>query len=570
MLIFAPMKTQIKKAAVAIAILCGTGLSAQTIQDAIRYTENEQYDKAKAAFKTLLAKEPTNGDIYFYFGDLLLKDEETQDSAKIIFQKGVDINATNPLVHVGLGRYYMYTGNMELGQKELGYAKSLLITQAGKKGTDLAIPRQVTVNLEIAETYIWAMSPNPDEAIAICNAAEKLDAKAPSAEIYLVRGDAKLRKDPVNASPAIEDYNKAAKADPKSCRAYVRIGAVYAGGKNMNSAIGYYNLASKTDASFAPAYRLCGEAQYLIGKFDSAAYNFEKYLSLNDDCHARYRYTAFLYLGEGYDKAIVQGRKTIACDSSIVVLYRIVGNSYIKKANPSADSAMLFFNLFFKKQKQFSRPALVVDDYLGRAKAYSLLKQDSLAVIDIENALKLDTSRKDLYFDLGGKYFSMKKYDKAAYYYKKKIDINPAKSSVSDWNAYGVTLLRLKDFKGADSAFIKLLAMDSLSTYGWVGRGRANAGLDPDGTKGLARPYYEKFYSLASVDKEKNKKDLITASLYLASYHLVNKNYACSKAYYQYVKELEPNNEKAKNGLELAEIKAATAADITTCNAIKK
>lgn len=571
------MKTQIKIALAGLLMIAGFGMKAQTLQDAIRFTESEQYAKANSVFLKLVAAEPTNGDNYFYFGDLLLK-QEKNDSALIVFKKGLEINATNPLVHVGMARYYMYTGNTAEGQKSMTYAKSLLSTQAGKKGTDLPVSRQVTIYLEMAETYTWAAEPNPDAAIELCNTAEKLDTKNPVAEIYLVRGDAKYRKTPGDGSPAIADYNIAFSRNAKSCLAHLRIGQVYKNGKNMNSAIGYFNLAIKTDPAYAPAYRECGEALYLSADFDSAAINYAKYLSLNNDCYARYRYSAFLYKSNSFLKAIAEGKQALACDSSISVMYRIVGNSYSGVAKDSAktksaalyaDSAVYYYNLFFRKQKQYGRPALSADDWVNRGRAYSMMKKDSLAVVDLEDAMRFDTTRKDLYFELGGKYFVLKKYDKAAYYYKKKIDANPAKAEISDWNAYGLALIRMKDFAKADSAYMKVIAIDSLSPYGWVGRGRANAGLDPDGSKGLAKPYYEKHIektkALPEKDQAVHKKDLVTSYLYMASYYLVAKNYACAKAYYLAVKELEPNNEKAKNGLEDKNISAATAADLGTC-----
>ena len=575
------MKTQIKFAAACLFLLVSAGAYAQTLQEAIRFTESEQYAKANAAFKKLIVAEPTNGDNFFYFGDLLLK-QENNDSALLMFKKGIEINATNPLVHVGLARYYMYTGSTAEGQKELTYAKSLLSTQAGKKGTDLPVARQVTIYLEMAETYIWAAEPNADAAIELCNTAEKLDTKNPSAEIYLVRGDAKYKKNQSDASPAIADYNLAYKRDPKSCQAHLRIGQIYAAGKNMKAAIGFFNLAIKTDPTFAPAYRNCGEALYMSADFDSAAINYEQYLKLNNDCYARYRYAGFLYKSNNFLKSIEQGKQNLACDPNNVVMYRIMGNNYngiakdsakSKSAAMYADTALVYYAQFFEKQKVAGRPKLFIDDYLNRAKAYSAVKKDSLAILDLESAIAFDTTRKDLYFELAGKYFVMKKYDKAAYYYKKKIDSNPAKQEISDWNAYGLSLLRMKEFVKADSAFIKVIALDSLSPYGWSGRGKANAGLDPDGSKGLARPFYMKHIELVNAlpekDRPTHKRDLITSNLYFASYYLVRKNYACSKAYYLAVKDLDPKNETAKNGLEDKTIAAATAADISTCKGDK-
>ena len=130
------MKTHIKTVTAFFAILISANAFAQTLAQAKKYTDNEQYEKARGVFKLLIAKEPTNGDNYFYFGDLMLK-MENLDSAKVLFQKGVDINATNALTHVGLARYYMYTGDAVKGQQEIAYAKNLVLVQAGKKGLDI-------------------------------------------------------------------------------------------------------------------------------------------------------------------------------------------------------------------------------------------------------------------------------------------------------------------------------------------------------------------------------------------------------------------------------------------------
>lgn len=556
------MKTQLKYAAASLALLLCAGASAQTLQDAIRLTENEQYDKANSMFLQLVAKEPTNGDVFFYFGDLKLK-EEDPDSAKVLFEKGYSINQTNPLVHVGLARYYMYTGNMTEGKKEMTTAMSVL--NPNGKNDKFPVARLVQVYLEMAENYIWASEPDPDAAINLTNVAEKLDPKNPSAEIFLIRGDALQKKDAVNASPAIDCYNKAAQRDPQSCRAYVRIGKIYASGKNMVAAIGFFNKAITIEPNFGPAYRNRGEAQYQIGKFDSAAISFRKYLELNNDCHSRYRYCAFLYKSGDYDNAVKEGQTVLGCDSSIVVVYRIIGRCYMDMKTPDPAKSISYFNLFFRKQKQYGKPAVIPEDYVYIGKAFAKNGQDSLAINNYKLALKADTSRKDSYFDIASAYFKMKKYDSAAYYYKRKIDLNPAKASISDWNAYGRSLFLLKDYPNADAAFIHVTTMDSLNPIGWYWRARCAAQQDPDIKTDNARILYEKYYSLAIADKEKNKKDLGVAAKYLGGYHMVKKNYGCSKAWFQFALDLDPANADLKKQLEEKELKGATASDLNTC-----
>ncbi|MBL7893191.1 MAG: hypothetical protein JNL63_11220, partial [Bacteroidia bacterium] len=46
-------------------IVCCSVLNAQTLTDAIRMTENEQFESANKVFENLVIAEPTNGN-YFY------------------------------------------------------------------------------------------------------------------------------------------------------------------------------------------------------------------------------------------------------------------------------------------------------------------------------------------------------------------------------------------------------------------------------------------------------------------------------------------------------------------------
>jgi tetratricopeptide (TPR) repeat protein len=469
----------------------------------------------------------------------------------------------------------MYTGRVEDGLRELSQADALITAQSGKKGT-LTPQKQAVILSELAETYTFAPAPNYDKAIDYTNRAEKLDGS--NADVFLTRGDALLAKDPVNATPAIEAYKKAAAVDPKSARANVRIGKVYMAGKNATEALTFYNLAIKIESNFAPAYAAKGEAWYQLGKFDSASANYAKYLALNPDCYAKYRYAAFLYKSGEFDKAIEQGDQVIGCDSNLViVIYRIMGRAYLEKKTPDYAKALVYFNLFLKKQAQFNKPKLLADDYVMRGRANAGLKNDSLAVADFRLALARDTTKKDVYFDLGNAYFKQKKYDSAAYWYKRKYDAESGSTlgvRITNLNAYAKALYMNKEYSRSDSAYTALIGLDSNLTYGWLGRAQANGKIDgPEGTKELARPYYERYFAIANADsvaQKKNSKDLVNASLYLASVHMRAKNYACAKTYYQLAAKLDDKNAAAKAGLEDKNIIAAVAAEPGTCTIPKK
>ena len=62
------------------AIIMNINARAQSIQDAIKFTENEQFETATKAFKSLLKGQPTNGEVYYYIGENYFKNEEKTNS----------------------------------------------------------------------------------------------------------------------------------------------------------------------------------------------------------------------------------------------------------------------------------------------------------------------------------------------------------------------------------------------------------------------------------------------------------------------------------------------------------
>ena len=89
-------------------------------------------------------------------------------------------------------------------------------------------------------------------------------------------------------------------------------------------------------------------------------------------------------------------------------------------------------------------------------------------------------------------------------------------------------------------------------------RARANSNLDPEATKGLAKPFYEKTVEicLAKNDPRYNPV-LIECYSYLGFYHLVAgeksksaSEYETSKGYWNKILKIEPGNSTALKALE--------------------
>lgn len=548
------MKTLINTA---ILLLVAGHIQAQTLQDAQKLTENERYSMATAAFKKLVQAEPNNGDYYFWYGENYLKSGYS-DSALIVYKQGDALNASNPLSKVGIGRYYAYTGKNTDATKYFQEAKMLMQTQA----KSIPAGKQAVIYLQIAEAWVNGPVKNLEEANNLLAAAEKLDAK--NADVHMLRGDV-FAQDVMNGAQAIASYKKAKALNPKLCQADNKIGILWTNAKNMVLAIEAFDSAIACDPTYAPAYRGKAEALYRQKNYKGGVENYEKYLNLNaGDPDALGRYGTFLYLIGEYEKAIEMISGAQQRDSSGVVLYRILAWCQFETAK--YDAALVSSDKFMAKAKAKGRPAILPDDYEYRGKIYSKLKKDSLGVIELNKAYEMDTTRKEVLYNMAVMSFSAKKYSDVVMYIQRKIKTSP-KATANDYNYLGRGYYGMNNYMAADSAFMKVTELSPTLVLGYVWRGKSNLQMDPNNKEGKARPHFEKVVELASADKVKYKKDLIEAygNLGLYHYNASAQNLGCAKAYMLAVIDLDPENANAKQVLGLENVKKATAAELGTC-----
>src|SRR5580693_8852649 len=80
----------------------GSSVFAQSLADAKKAIDAEQFQKAKSMLKNLVTTESAKDENYFYLGWVYIK-QDYPDSAKSVFQKGLNVNPNSALNHVGLG-----------------------------------------------------------------------------------------------------------------------------------------------------------------------------------------------------------------------------------------------------------------------------------------------------------------------------------------------------------------------------------------------------------------------------------------------------------------------------------
>src|SRR5579859_1441795 len=83
-------------------VFAGTSAFGQSLADAKKAIDAEQFQKAKSMLKNLVSTESTKDENYFYLGWVYIK-QDYPDSAKAVFMKGLGVNPNSALNEAGLG-----------------------------------------------------------------------------------------------------------------------------------------------------------------------------------------------------------------------------------------------------------------------------------------------------------------------------------------------------------------------------------------------------------------------------------------------------------------------------------
>jgi tetratricopeptide (TPR) repeat protein len=509
------------------ATLFSFSSSAQTLDKALRLTDNEQYDVAETEYLALLQKEPNNGTYWFYYGENFWK-WENPDSAKICYSKGLQVEPANTLNLVGIGKTLLEQN--KVAEAKQNFDKALMAT-----GIKLTLAQ-----MEVAEAYITSAK-NKDIPYALTLLQKAVAAEPKNPEVYILIGDAYTEQN--DGSTAAENYNKALDLDKTLVKAVVKKGILYKRSTNLEGAQAEFENAIKMDPMFAPAHRELGEIDFRLRKLDLAKDEYRKYLDLSKNTSsARLRYAYFLFKSGDYTGTLNEINQLKKMDPDNIQLLRLSAYTY-SEMNDSVKACQMIQKLFEKvEESQRSQ-----QDYLYYAKCLAKTGQDSMAVITMQKAYSMDSTNTDLLVDMGNLYMKMKKYAEAADMFQKRVDMGKGVSS-TDYINLAKAYSSSKQLVKADSALAKVNELLPTWSYGYLLRAQVNANIDSTSEKNLAKPYYEKYLEIVLPDTanfSKSKNGIVEAYRYLGYYYYKLNKIRETREYMNKILDIIPGDKQA-------------------------
>jgi len=559
------MKINTKVAAAVLGLVFfGAAAKAQSLDDARKAINAEQYQKAKSMLKNLTVTEANKDENYFYLGWVYLIQDEP-DSAKLWFNKGIAVNPKSALNFVGLGAVARLDKDANGMNTNFNTAVSFV-----KKDSKPYV--YIGKSYLLPQGGVTAISPaDANAAIAILRKDSTLNPKDP--EMFITLGNAYLSQ--LRNTEAYNSFTAALDADPKSAAAKVALGVISKYANNFDDAETNFKAAIAIDPNYGPAYREWAETDLRWGLADpkmaskkaEAVDHYKKYLSLTDmSVESQMRYADFLIYA--HDPADYQILQQVATDlsksaSTNLKVYRYL--AYSAYENKDYANGLKAMNTWMTKADP---KRIIPEDYLYLGHLQIATGADSLGMMNLTKAYQLDSTQTDVLAEIAKSLYTQKKYKEAGDEYALYISKDKRAPLTDLFNEGRSYYFAFQDqyfskatpkpvadtalLAKADTAFSRIqqkvtkpvadIALYRARLYDYKETDRNNI-------KGLAKPYYENFIAtvLAKGNPDaRTKTNLAEAYDYLGRYYeLVAKDDAKAAENYANALANDPTDKQA-------------------------
>jgi len=495
--------TQASNAVFSLSALLMAGMmSAQSVQDGLKYLDNNQFDKAKPVFESLIASNPS-ADNYYYLGYYYLNFYNPDiDKAVATFNKGLEADPKSNLNKIGLATVKLFNKD-----------------QAGAKADFDAIvkatrSKDANVLYRITDAYVlfkrYPESINPSQALAFGEKLLDLTRGKEKPEYYLVMGDASYLGDK-NAGNAITYYEKALELDTNKAKEYALIGNAWArtSSKNQPQAISNFDKAVAADPNYAPTYKYMTDNYITYQQFDKAFDSYQKYITLTDnsDPDSQLNLIRIALLSKDYDNTLnllSQKWNDISNPEKLKIkALALIEKNDIAGAKESIDE---YFNTVPADKLQGS-------DYgtLGRVYGVAVINAEPSAKQDLANKaienLQKAESLGDKNFDYPSLIASVRSAVAGQVNNPTAVadtsEITSLKQAVAansrdtnSWYQLAIAQYSNKDYTGSAQSWDKLISLIPDWPVSYVGKGMSLYALDNNDTVGSVGIAYQKYIDL--------------------------------------------------------------------------
>ncbi len=489
------------------AFIFGTAVFAQSLEDGKKFFISEKYHSAKNIFSQLAAANPSNAEAVYWLG---LTEIEMEDmaAAKDLYQKSLMANPNNPLLIVGMGHIELHEGKNQDARQRFETAISLT------QGKNVAVLNAIG--------YANADVKNGDVDYALDKLKQAVALKGmKDPDVYINLGDAYRKK--WDGGSAQLAYEGALSLNKNYARASYKIGKIYQtqGPSQEDIFMRYYNDAIQRDVSFAPVYFQLYNYFYKRDVNKSKIY-LEKFIQYADDDPINCYYQAsLLYASGDFQQSIIAADDCLKKhgNNAYPNLYGLKAFSYDKMGDSL--NAKNFFEQYFAKQ---TPEKLGPTDYATYAK--NLLKfpgNEVLAGTYIDKAVQLDSTESGkvaLLKSVAASYEAQKKYNDAAIWYKKILDIKKNPNNIDLYNV-GNNFSRGGDLKSSIDIFDQYIQKYPTESFGYYMNAKNYIKLDSTDATGKGLANYLKIVEMADSLKGKpGENDRLKNSLrYLIEFY---------------------------------------------------
>jgi len=380
------------------------------------------------------------------------------------------------------------------------------------------------------------------------------------AAAFILLGDIEAISD--NGGGAATQYEQAIYVDPKNPDAYYKYANVYRK-ISPSGAVAKLNELRQQRPDIA-VDALAGRIYYMSNEFDKALAAYDKADKNKMEERDLSDYAMSAFFKQKYDKALEVAKFGLSKNPRHAAFNRLAffNSTELKKY----EDALMYADALFNKSDsaKFS-----YYDYTYYGNALIGAKQPQKAIEMYELALKQEdmdnkAKRAGVVKQLSDAYRDMEDFPNAIKHYKdylasmEKPTANDLAALASLHMQHGATLKdneQAEAFKMADETYADLAQKyENAMEYATFMRARVNGQMDPDQSKGLAKPYYEKLVELIGPKTELDateKARLKESYHYLISYYFIQKDdKATAKDYAAKMLVIDPENQIAKQVMD--------------------